>query len=110
MTANLHHRANDGRIVADIVPGPRYFRRFTNVRPLIADFLAAEEDVVRARREAITGAEYARCREFGESALCANQPIRSGRPLEAGTPVSFDVLCNEIRGLGLNMQLEKRRV
>ncbi|MCP4708920.1 MAG: DNA-directed RNA polymerase subunit beta, partial [Planctomycetes bacterium] len=30
--------------------------------------------------------------------------------LEAGTPVSFDVLCNEIRGLGLNMQLEKKRI
>jgi DNA-directed RNA polymerase subunit beta len=30
--------------------------------------------------------------------------------LEAGTPVSFDVLCNEIRGLGLNIQLEKKRL
>ena len=30
--------------------------------------------------------------------------------LEAGTPVSFDVLCNEIKGLGLNMQLEKKRI
>ena len=30
--------------------------------------------------------------------------------LEAGTPVSFDVLCNEIRGLGLNILLEKKRV
>ncbi|MBN2376128.1 MAG: DNA-directed RNA polymerase subunit beta [Sedimentisphaerales bacterium] len=30
--------------------------------------------------------------------------------LEAGTPVSFDVLCNEIRGLGLNIQLEKKRI
>ena len=29
--------------------------------------------------------------------------------LEAGTPASFDVLCNEIRGLGLNMQLEKKK-
>ena len=27
--------------------------------------------------------------------------------LEAGTPASFDVLNNEIRGLGLNLQLEK---
>ena len=32
------------------------------------------------------------------------------RQLEAGTPASFDVLTNEIRGLGLNMQLEKRRI
>ncbi|KKL17541.1 hypothetical protein LCGC14_2484540, partial [marine sediment metagenome] len=30
--------------------------------------------------------------------------------LEAGTPISFDVLCNEIRGLGLNIQLEKKRI
>jgi len=30
--------------------------------------------------------------------------------LEAGTPVSFDVLCNEIKGLCLNMQLEKKRL
>ena len=29
---------------------------------------------------------------------------------EAGTPASFDVLTNEIRGLGLNMQLEKGRL
>ncbi|MCG3125944.1 MAG: DNA-directed RNA polymerase subunit beta [Phycisphaerae bacterium] len=30
--------------------------------------------------------------------------------LEAGTPVSFDVLCNEIRGLGLNITLEKKKL
>jgi len=30
--------------------------------------------------------------------------------LEAGTPVSFDVLCNEVRGLCLNVQLEKKRL
>jgi len=30
--------------------------------------------------------------------------------LEAGTPVSFDVLCNEVKGLCLNMQLEKKRL
>ena len=34
--------------------------------------------------------------------------VRGANTLEAGTPVSFDVLCNEIRGLGLNIQLEKK--
>ena len=36
--------------------------------------------------------------------------VKGENTLEAGTPASFDVLCNEIRGLALNMQLEKRRV
>jgi DNA-directed RNA polymerase subunit beta len=36
--------------------------------------------------------------------------VKGENPLEAGTPASFDVLTNEIRGLALNMQLEKRRV
>ncbi|MDD4889093.1 MAG: DNA-directed RNA polymerase subunit beta, partial [Phycisphaerae bacterium] len=36
--------------------------------------------------------------------------VKGNNLLEAGTPVSFDVLCNEIRGLGLNIQLEKKRV
>jgi DNA-directed RNA polymerase subunit beta len=36
--------------------------------------------------------------------------VKGTHTLDAGTPVSFDVLCNEIRGLGLNIQLEKRRV
>ncbi len=36
--------------------------------------------------------------------------VKGTNTLDAGTPVSFDVLCNEIRGLGLNMQLEKRRL
>ncbi len=36
--------------------------------------------------------------------------VKGSNSLEAGTPVSFDVLCNEIRGLGLNIQLEKRRM
>ena len=27
-----------------------------------------------------------------------------------GSPASFDVLTNEIRGLGLNMRLEKRKI
>ena len=36
--------------------------------------------------------------------------VKGKNTLEAGTPVSFDVLCNEIRGLCLNIQLDKRRV
>jgi len=36
--------------------------------------------------------------------------VKSHNTLEAGTPVSFDVLCNELRGLGLNIQLEKKRL
>jgi DNA-directed RNA polymerase subunit beta len=35
--------------------------------------------------------------------------VKGKNSLEAGTPVSFDVLCNEIRGLCLNIYLEKRR-
>ena len=33
--------------------------------------------------------------------------VKGENTLEAGTPASFDVLTNEVRGLGLNMQLEK---
>jgi DNA-directed RNA polymerase subunit beta len=33
--------------------------------------------------------------------------VKGTNTLEAGTPVSFDVLCSELRGLGLNIQLEK---
>jgi DNA-directed RNA polymerase subunit beta len=36
--------------------------------------------------------------------------VKGTNTLEAGTPVSFDVLCNELRGLGLNITLEKRRL
>ncbi len=36
--------------------------------------------------------------------------VKGTNTLEAGTPVSFDVLCNEIKGLGMNIQLEKHRV
>ena len=36
--------------------------------------------------------------------------VRGENTLEAGTPISFDVLCNEIRGLGLNIQLEKKKL
>jgi DNA-directed RNA polymerase subunit beta len=36
--------------------------------------------------------------------------VKGENTLEAGTPASFDVLTNEIRGLCLNMQLEKRRI
>jgi DNA-directed RNA polymerase subunit beta len=36
--------------------------------------------------------------------------VKGENTLEAGTPASFDVLTNEIRGLGLNMQLVKKRV
>ena len=35
--------------------------------------------------------------------------VKGENTLEAGTPASFDVLTNEIRGLGLYMQLEKSR-
>jgi DNA-directed RNA polymerase subunit beta len=36
--------------------------------------------------------------------------VKGENTLEAGTPASFDVLNNEIRGLGLNLQLEKKHV
>jgi DNA-directed RNA polymerase subunit beta len=35
--------------------------------------------------------------------------VKGENTLEAGTPVSFDVLINEIKGLALNMELEKKR-
>jgi len=36
--------------------------------------------------------------------------VKGTNTLEAGTPVSFDVLCSELRGLGLNIQLEKKKL
>jgi DNA-directed RNA polymerase subunit beta len=36
--------------------------------------------------------------------------VKGENILEAGTPVSFEVLCNEIRGLALNIELEKSRL
>jgi DNA-directed RNA polymerase subunit beta len=36
--------------------------------------------------------------------------VKGKNILEAGTPISFDVLCSEIKGLGLNIQLEKKKV
>jgi len=36
--------------------------------------------------------------------------VKGQNTLEAGTPLSFDVLCNELRGLGLNIHLEKKRL
>ncbi len=36
--------------------------------------------------------------------------VKGENTLEAGTPASFEVLCNEIRGLALNIQLERKRV
>jgi DNA-directed RNA polymerase subunit beta len=36
--------------------------------------------------------------------------VKGTNSLEAGTPVSFDVLCYELKGLGLNIQLEKKKL
>jgi DNA-directed RNA polymerase subunit beta len=36
--------------------------------------------------------------------------VKGENTLEAGTPASFDVLTNEIRGLALNMSLEKSQI
>jgi hypothetical protein len=85
VTANLHRRGGSG-VAPDIVPGPAYLGRYTNVRLLVADFLAAEEHLVDARRRAIVEREYRRCGELGERALREGRPVRSGRPLEAATP------------------------
>jgi DNA-directed RNA polymerase subunit beta len=35
--------------------------------------------------------------------------VKGEHTLDAGTPVSFEVLCNEIRGLALNIQMERAR-
>jgi hypothetical protein len=86
VTANLHRRSPNGRVASDLVPGPAYRGNWTNVRPLIADFLATEENLVEARRRAISEREYRRREDFGQRALADGQPVRSGRPLEAATP------------------------
>ena len=36
--------------------------------------------------------------------------VKGTNSLEAGMPVAFDVLCNEIKGLGLNISLEKQQI
>ena len=36
--------------------------------------------------------------------------VKGTNRLEAGMPVAFDVLCNELKGLGMNVTLEKRRM
>ncbi|MFG0330801.1 MAG: DNA-directed RNA polymerase subunit beta [Phycisphaerales bacterium] len=36
--------------------------------------------------------------------------VKGRNTLEAGMPVAFDVLCNEIRGLGMNVTLEKKQL
>ena len=36
--------------------------------------------------------------------------FESGNTLEPGTPMSFDVLTNEIKGLCLNMELNKKKI
>ena len=33
--------------------------------------------------------------------------VKGTNTLQAGMPVVFDVLCHEIKGLGMNIQLEK---
>jgi DNA-directed RNA polymerase subunit beta len=35
--------------------------------------------------------------------------VKGTNRLEAGMPVAFDVLCNELKGLGMNITLEKKR-
>jgi DNA-directed RNA polymerase subunit beta len=35
--------------------------------------------------------------------------VKGTNTLEAGMPVAFDVLCNELKGLGMNVTLEKKR-
>jgi len=35
--------------------------------------------------------------------------VKGTNKLEAGMPVAFDVLCNELKGLGLNITLEKKQ-
>ncbi|MCA9278980.1 MAG: DNA-directed RNA polymerase subunit beta [Phycisphaeraceae bacterium] len=36
--------------------------------------------------------------------------VKGVNKLEAGMPVAFDVLCNELKGLGMNVTLEKRQL
>jgi DNA-directed RNA polymerase subunit beta len=36
--------------------------------------------------------------------------VKGTNRLEAGMPVAFDVLCNEIKGLGLNITMEKAQI
>ncbi len=36
--------------------------------------------------------------------------VKGTHRLEAGMPVAFDVLCNELKGLGLNVTLEKKKL
>ena len=36
--------------------------------------------------------------------------VKGENTVDPGMPVSFDVLCNEIRGIGLNIRMERPEV
>ena len=47
---------------------------------------------------------------YCDTAASVEHPMVKGtNTLQAGMPVVFDVLCHEIKGLGMNISLEKEQ-
>ena len=96
--------------------------------PVLADHTAAAGRQGEVRRSAVRGngsvgvgslwgglhppgvAHGEERRRGGPAQKIYESMVKGENTLEAGTPASFDVLTNEIRGLALNMQLEKAHI
>lgn len=87
LTINTYARET---VAADLHPGPKNFRRYTNVYPLIAEFLSDDMYRISRRKGSISEDEWRRTWEQGKSYL-----ERYGRLARDGSPYLSAVPARE---------------
>jgi len=85
LTVNTYvHGTN---VVADLLPGPGYLRRYENFYPIIAEFLSDQMDQIALRKQQISEEEWRKTWEMGVDALQTRRAHpRSGNPYQSCTP------------------------
>ncbi|MDR3638898.1 MAG: hypothetical protein P4L84_34150 [Isosphaeraceae bacterium] len=71
----------------DLVPGPNNTERFTELNPLIADFVSDDAERLASRKQEILADEWQRAYRMGRSYLKHRPGVaRDGRPVFCGEP------------------------
>jgi hypothetical protein len=85
LTVNLYGRG--GPLMRDLQNGPASYRRYSNFRPYIAEFLSSDYDRIEARKAGIEESEWVRAEAMGREYLAKNGPrARDGRPMRCARP------------------------
>jgi hypothetical protein len=89
LTVNTFHTPEHRKDAPDLHFGPKRLPKFTNVIPIIADFVTYDKERVAERKKQISEEKWVRCEAYGKEYHEKYPDLaRNGSPLYSGVPAA----------------------